>query len=258
MKKVIYSLVAAGALFNANAEPEVKGTPEQLSKYLNGVRSETSIKVSSKKSVKSDEAVLNFVIASSEDTLKEAIESNRKVLGKVSADLIKYGIGRDKVSSKAFSTLPGYSFYSKKPTSYTSKKTVSVKIESEDELIKVLSVLDEYDDQTRFLNMSFNFTNKEEIEQELLDENLKKAAVKKAVFEKALGVKLKVKTFVEGRTQNDFPKHLASQALEGYLSTGLRKSKSDGVQWQAADQNQSGFSEYVIERELQIIYHVED
>lgn len=258
MKKLLFSLVAAGTLLSVQAEPELKGKPEELQKYLNGVSADTRIRVSSKQTVKSDEAVISFVVSSSEDSLKEAIEENRNILAKVSAELLKSGIDRAKVSSKAFSTLPEYSFYSKKPTSYTTKKTVSVKIQSEDELIKVLGALNEYEDQTRFLNLTFNFTDKEKIEKELLSENLKKAAERKAVFEQALGVKLRVKTFIEGKTQNDFPVKLNQQALYGYMSSGTRAVKSDGVQWQAIDQNQKGFSEFVIERELEIVYLVED
>jgi len=258
MKKILFSLIAAGTLLTVQAEPEVKGTPEDLKKFLNGVSADTSIRVSSKQTVKSDEAVLSFVVTSSDDTLKEAIEDNRQILAKVTAEIIRSGIARANISSKAFSSLPGYSFYSKKPTSYTTKKTVSVKLQSEDELIKVLGALNTYDDQTRFLNMTFNFTDKEKVERELLNENLKKIANKKAVFEKALGVKLRVKTFHEGKTQNDFPQQLNQQALQGYLSSGLRNLKSDGIQWQASDQNQKGFSEFVIERELQIVYTVED
>lgn len=258
MKKLIVFLIAISAIYTVHAEPELKGTSKELSQFLNGVSAEVSIKVLSKKSVKSDEAVINFVVTSSEDTLKEAIEDNSEILNKVTMELIENGIGRGEISSKAFSSLPGYSFYSKKPTSFTTKKTVSVKVSSEDELIKVLSILDSFEEQTRFLKLTFNFNKQDEIVNHLLTENLKKAAEKKSIYEKSLGIKLRVKRFSEGLTRNNFPQHVAATALKGYLTSSLKTTKSDGIQWQTADQNQQGFSEYVVERELEVIYLVED
>lgn len=265
MKKLVLSLIACSTLFTLSAQPKIEGSPSELTQYLNGIPSEISIRVLSEKSVKSDEAVVHFVVSSTEDSLKEAIEENRKVLSRVTSELIDLGVAREKVSSKAFSSLPSYSFYSSKPTSFTTKKTVSVKVSSEDEFLKVLAVLEDFEDKTRFLKLSFNFNDKEGIEKELLLKNLKKVAEKKAIYEQALGIKLKVKKFTEGVTRNNFPQHVAATALKSYSkglkslgSSSFKTAKSDGLQWLAADQNQQGFSEYIIERELEVIYTVGD
>ena len=259
MKKILFVLFTVSSLMSVHAEPEIKGTAEELTKFINGVSSTTTVRVSSKKTVKSDKVLVHFVISSSEDSLKEAIDENVQILTRIKQQLNSIGINSKSISPKAFSTLPSYSFYSKKPTSYKAKKTVSVEVQSENDLVKVLGVLDNFKDETRFLRMTFEFSEREKIEKELLLKNFDKAAERKVIFEKGLGVKLRIKTFTEGKgimvaTQGN----QLQQGLNQKFTSGVRALSIDNNQWLASDQSQKGFAEFEIVRALEVVYLVED
>lgn len=258
MKKLFVPITIAALCLNAYAEPEIKGKPAEVARYLNGVPAQTEIAVLSEKTVTADKATVHFVLTGSEDTIREAIDEVSSLQKKITRKLGDKGVSENAISGKAYSTLPEYSFYSKKPTSYTVKKTVSVSISSEEELIKTLAVFEEFSDTTRFLRLTFDFTNEEKLEAELLEENLKKIAVKKAIYEKSLEVKLRVKTFHESPVGKTTPQINTLPTLKTYLGSSITKTGSDGVQWAAADQNQKGFSEFEFSRRLVVVYSVED
>ena len=258
MKRIFVPIAIAALSLNVNAEPEIKGKPEEVARYLNGVTAQTEISVVSERTVSADKATVHFVLSGNKDTIREAIDEVGSLQKKIAQKLQEKGIPAKSISGKAYSTLPEYSFYSKKPTAYTVKKTVSVEVASEEELIKTLAVFEGFSDTTRFLRLTFDFTNQEKLEAELLEENLKKVAVKKAIYEKSLGVKLRVKTFHESPVGKSTPQINALPTLKTYLGSSITKTGSDGVQWAEADQNQKGFSEFEFSRRLVVVYSVED
>jgi uncharacterized protein YggE len=261
MKKLTIYLLAFVFAFAAQAATEIKGTPAELTQYLNGIPKDVPLTVSSKKNIKADTALVHFVVYSTKDTLKEAMENNGLTLNKISASLVKMGFDQKAISARAYSSLPGYSFYSSKPTSYNAKKVITVKVKTEADLLKILGTLDNFKDSCRYMNLSFKYNNDEETAAELLTENLQKVANKKALFEKAFGVKLRVKAFREGTgssTSPHFEELINTQKMSYTSIPGKLTKSSHNLQWQQSDHQQKGFSETEVSKSLTVIYSVVD
>lgn len=254
MKAIIVGLSIALSM-NAAAEPEIKGKPSEMAEYLNSIPAKVDIKVKSEKTIKADEALVHFVISSKEDTLKEALEENKNILSTLKKKLKALGITGEAIGSKAYSTLPSYSFYSKKPTSYKASKQISLKVKSEAELIQVLSVM-ELHENCRFLNVEYKYSKIDETRQELLEENLQKAKKRKELYEKSLEVKLKVHSFVNNPvTQAGLYMKLDNV---GYTEKGKYNSAAIyNSQGREASDGSSGFAEYTISNSLRVLYLVQ-
>ena len=189
MKKIATIILLAIASTGAFANPELKGHPEELRKFLHPSDKIVSIYAESEEKAYSDKAIISLVITTEDKKLSVALSKNSKFRKNITKQLIDSGIDQDSIKSSKFSTSPEYGWFGKKPNSYKVVNRMAISITDENQLNEIAAVADSKE-EIELSDTSFEHTNKDETEDRVKEQALAKVMKQKEFYEKNLGIKL--------------------------------------------------------------------
>lgn len=185
------------AAFQLRAEPEVKGTPAELSTYLPGVPRTANITGESELKIPADRALISLKVVTENKSLQEALRANQDIRSRMLRTLGEQGVPADRIKPSRFSSTPKYGMFGEKAKSYRVENVVRITAGDEKEFRAVAGLVDGIA-EVRYDSIEFEHSNKDELKAKALAQAIDKATDKKRIYEEKLGVKLTPKGFTEG------------------------------------------------------------
>jgi len=198
MMRLILIAVFAAAIGTAHAEPELKGSPEELRQFLHPTENLVTLVGAHEESAYSDKAIFSLVITTEEQRLEDSLEANASLRTAISRSMIDAGIDPDEIHTSKFSTSPQFGWFGDKPKSFEVVNRMSVGI-SEEAHLQLLARLTDDNDEIVMADMAFEHTAEEEFRRRVRDAALDKALEQQKRYEERLGVKLVPINFSERR-----------------------------------------------------------
>ena len=159
MKPAILALLLLSAIKVA-AEPELKGSPAELTSYLSGLPKLVSITGESEVKVPADRAVVTLKISTESKALQESLRLNQEARGRVVAFLKESGFGTNQIQAARFSSTQKYGIFAEKAKSHRVDNFLKVTVRDEKEFQTVASAVDRWP-EVQFLGIDFEHSNKE-------------------------------------------------------------------------------------------------
>lgn len=199
MFKPLYGLVFVAAFSGMGvvAQPEIKGSPEELRQFLHPRDNTVSLTGQAEKTAYSDKAIIELMVTTESKTLSKSIEDNNAVRQTLVKALIAGGIAADEINNAKFSSSPQYGWFGSKPDSFEVNNRVSVGVTSEAHFLLV-SKLADAQKEINVVNTRFEHTKKDELKNEVRKMAMDKILEQKAFYEKSLNVKLVAIAFNDG------------------------------------------------------------
>ncbi len=253
MKKIV-SVCLLGFSGIAFAQTELKGSPDDLRKFLHPQEQIITLQDKAEKTAYSDKAIIHLVVTSEAKTLSESLTLNNDIRERASRDLIAKGISAKEIKNAKFTSTPQYGLFGKKPASYKVVNRISVNIYDEANLRSVAQVADNYD-EVDLAKTEFEHTQKAEFELKVKEDVLQKINNQKSYYEKSLGVELIPIGFRDTRIQQ-YPTAgaRAVDEVEEVVVTGMRASL--GGKYLESEEPDPSFDEIVYRAELSVDYKI--
>ena len=186
----------------AAGEPQLSGTLSELQQAIGTLPGVASIPGAGEVRSEADRAVLSLTLEVEKDTMKEAMETSRKIREEIATRLAGQGVSPDAVHWQRFSSSIKTGFFSSKAKSHTVMSTVKVTVGGEAQIETVAGLVDEYKDRLRVDGITFDHSRREELRREAVQKALANAEAARAVYEETLGVRL-VPRAVHGAEQTE-------------------------------------------------------
>jgi len=205
MKKFYAMMIAVMVCFtSAYAEPELKGSPDELTAYLSGIPDTVSITGTSELKVQADNAIVILIIKTESKSLVEALKTNQNICAQIRKELKKLGIDPLKIRSTKFASTPHEGYFSDKIKSYEVEKALKIVVEGEEEVQQVASLVDQYR-EIYYGGIQFENSKESEFKRKALSQACEAAVRKKTLFEEKLGITLVTKKFHGGSVTKQLP-----------------------------------------------------
>jgi len=176
------------------AAPELNGTANELASYINGVIKTVTISASESRVVVPNRAVVRLIVKNENSSLTRAMKDNTDIRDKIKAQYHMVGSESGSIRDSKFSMTPKFGLFEEKPKSYTVENLVTIEITSEQQLIKIASIIDR--DENLFHHSTIIEVSDKEGEYNLLLEKALENIKKKAdIYQKQLKVKLSPVSF---------------------------------------------------------------
>jgi len=251
---IVLAAILAASTTGA-AEPELKGSPGELTTYLAGLPKMVSVIGESELKVPADRAIVTLKIVTEQKLLQETLRLNQETRARVISLLKARAIPPERVQSSKFSSTIKTGVFSDRAKSYRVENLLKVKVQDEKEFQAVAQVVDTVA-EVQLQGIDFEQSDKEVFKTKALDAALDNAAARKRIFEEKLGVKLTPKTFtLLPQVQPARPYLTGSYPSETPASSGIGYSKR--VPADAAEEIGSPFGESTFSVRVSVEYLVE-
>lgn len=210
------------AAVTAWAEPELKGSPEELRQFLHPIEHTVTLTGQHEETAYTDKANVSLVIRTERDALAVAIAANAETRGQVTTRLLDAGVPAEAIRSSKFSTSPQFGWFGNRPRSFEVVNRMTVGITDEAHL-ELLATLIDANDEISLDGMTFEHTTKKQAEAAVRQAALDDAIAQKQKYESALGIELLPVNFSE---QPMYPQARsgAGARIEEIVVTGQRLS----------------------------------
>jgi len=219
MAKKLIPLVCAFAMTMAvGAQPELKGTAEQLSQYLQNVPRTVRLTGEAEVKVPADRVLISIKVVTENKSLQEASRVNQELRAKMLRALADKGVPAERIHASKFSSTPRYGMFGEKAKSYRVENVVKITAQDEKDFQTVAGLVDTTP-ELRYDSIEFEHSDKEGLKKQAITRALDKVTEKGRLYEGKLGVKLTPKGFTEGEVVPVSPQ-------EGRKMYGLANSYS--------------------------------
>ena len=253
MTRLISCLLFCCIPLSAFAQPELKGSPNELRHFLHPNDKIVTLSAEAEEKAYSDRAIISLVITSEDKQLSTSIANNSAIRESISQQLVSSGLNPDYIKSSKFSTSPQYGWFGKKPDSYKVVNRMAVTITDESQLKTIATVTDSKE-EVELSDIAFEHSQKDAFKSRVKQLALEKVMKQKAIYESSLGVKLTPVSFRDNRlwvkgTQG-------AQMLEEVVVTASKRNRSykdsaaDFTQSVAPRSVESSFDEIVYTAEI--------
>jgi uncharacterized protein YggE len=242
------------------AEPELRGSPTELTQYLKDIPKTVSVVGTAEVKVQADRAVVSLSVRTEDKLLATALRNNQKVRADVMAALEKHGIKTDQIKASQLSQTPKYGWLGDKPKSYIVENTIKVTVHNEKEFQAVATEIDTVS-EVRYLGVEFEQTDKMTYKTKALSQACDKATEKKQLLESKFGFKLVPQNMSEGVRVMPAPKAVGYVVSGSYgvakrtASSSVNSSESIGGE--GVDDGGATFGELVYTADVSVEYRVE-
>lgn len=195
-RAIMGSLLVLMLAVNVYGAPELKGTPEELTDYLQSLPEVVALTAEDTIDVEARHGTVSIGVVTEDSSLKKALQDNQILQKEIRKQLVAAGIAQEKIVGARFSSVPEYGLWGKKPKSYEVDNTLKVTVESEAELEAAAGVVDSYD-KVFYRGMELKHEDKDSIRQQLRNRILQKLLATKAQYEQEFGLRLMPKNFSE-------------------------------------------------------------
>ena len=253
MTRLISCLLFCCIPLSAFAQPELKGSPNELRHFLHPNEKIVTLSAEAEEKAYSDRAIISLVITSEDKQLSTSIANNSAIRESISQQLVSSGLNPDYIKSSKFSTSPQYGWFGKKPDSYKVVNRMAVTITDESQLKTIATVTDSKE-EVELSDITFEHSQKDAFKSRVKQLALEKVMKQKAIYESSLGVKLTPVSFRDNRlwvkgTQG-------AQMLEEVVVTASKRNRNykdsaaDFAQSVAPSSVESSFDEIVYTAEI--------
>lgn len=253
----IASIVLATLLpaLSVSAEPEIKGSPAELSNYLQNIPKTVTLTAEAEAKGQADRAVISLRVITENRQLTEALRANAEIRSQIASDLNRRGIEADRIKSARFSSTQKHSIFKEKARSHRVEHTVQVTVKDEKEFQATANLADSIS-EVHYVGVEPELSDKEALRRKAISLAIANAAEKKTLFEKALDVKLTPRGFSESVA----PKK-SDELRHGYgmpYQTSIPMSPPGGPVQQLVEEQQvaSDFGEFIYVARVNVDYAV--
>ena len=241
----------------ANAQPELKGSPEELRHFLHPSERIVSLHGQAQEKAYSDTAIISLVITTEDKLLSNSIANNSSLRAFISSELTSAGIDSESIKSSKFSTSPQFGWFGKKPDSYKVVNRMAITITDESQLKTIAKVADSKK-EIELSDTSFEHSKADEYKNRVKKLALEQAMKQKAFYESSLGVTLTPVGF--RNSQIRFRGTQGAEMLEEIVVTANKRSMSkiqDMAYSRPAPKQPPSFDEIEYEAEIYIDFKIE-
>lgn len=256
MKHCLFILLASVlvAVPVGAAEPELKGSPAELSAYLSTVPKMVRISGEGESKAVADRAIVSLKVSFEHKQLQDALRGNEEVRGRIAAYLKEQGLGPDRVQAARFASTQKPALFSEKAKSHRVESFLKVTVRDDKEFQAVSGSVDRFP-EVQFLGIDFEHSSVETLKLKATTAAIENAGVRRKIFEDQLRLKLVPCGFSESVAP--VPR-IASIELQGGSPSSSFKSpyapsRGDAASGEAA----SVFGELVYRAQVSIEYSVE-
>jgi len=256
MSRLISSLLFCILPFGALAEPELKGSPDELRQFLHPSENIVTLSAEAEEKAYSDRAIISLVVTSLDVQLSASISNNIALRESISQQLVSAGINPKHIKSSTFSTSPQYGWFGKKPDSYKVVNRMAVTITEESQLKTIAGIADSKE-EIELSNIAFEHSKKDAYKTKVKKLALEKVMEQKALYESSLGVTLTPVSFRDNRLWIQGSQ--GAQMLEEVVVTASKRSHSynepaDFAQSMVAKSVEPSFDEIVYTAEIFVVF----
>jgi len=205
MKQIIALITV---LFLSNpmlfAEPELTGSPQELTGYLKDIPQTVRITGKAEKKIPADRAIIHINVKTESRSMADALAANRALRGEITTALLAAGIPTNHIQAAQFSSTPQSGFFSDKIRKYTVENRMKITATNENEFRAVSKLIDAQDEIT-YGHTEFELSTKKETERLVLAEACRDAVAKKSLYETELSVALTPVKFYDGNVSSRQP-----------------------------------------------------
>ena len=200
-KKIVTLLLLLPCLYihPLLAQPELKGSPEELRSFLYPRDNMVTIQAEAEEKAYANKAVISLMMTTEDKQLSQAIAANQALRGMVIQSLLQAGIDPKNIKNAKFSSTPEYFWFGQKPSSHKVMNRVVVSVVQEKHLQDVAVVADQYKDVT-LADTTFEHVQKDQYQQKVREQALAKIMEQKAFYEQSLGIQLTAVDIITSRT----------------------------------------------------------
>lgn len=170
-------------------EPELKGSPDELQRYLLGERSAIFISGSGEEKVQADTTIVTLAVKTKENKLQAALDKNIRIRKDAGSRMVAGGIPEQQIETAKYSSVPSYGWLGDKPTAYEISNEIKITIDKESQLQLIAGIADSVN-EVYFLRTELKQTKKHEGKAKALEKSLHEVNSKKQLYEKSLGMSL--------------------------------------------------------------------
>jgi uncharacterized protein YggE len=264
---LLLSIVTISLTLTARAEPELKGTPSELSHYLQNVpirETPKSISIGGEAELRvpADQAIVTLKVTTENKSLHEGLRLNQEVRTKLIAYLKSHNMPAERVHASKFSSTPRFGLFGEKAKSYKVENLVRITVEDEHEFQLTASAVDQFT-EVQFVAADCEVKDKESMKAKAVAQACDNANKRKTMIEEKLGVSLKAAGFSSGpvlQTMNSenrrYPSgsYYGGGSFGGYGSIQAIPAKGEAPD---AGEDVSSFGELIYRVGVTIEYKVE-
>ena len=186
---VLLSLCCVVCALPAFAEPQLTGTPAELTEYLAGRPTLVKLVGTGEVRVQADEALVTIAVENEDRSLKTSLEANQKARADIIRALGQVGIGEDRITASRFSSTPKEGKLLSRSETYETRSVIRITVQSEGELQAIGTLVDERKDVT-LESIDYQHSDEAALRDRALREACEDTMRKRKVYEEALGIKL--------------------------------------------------------------------
>lgn len=239
---------------NVFAQPELKGSPEELRQFLHPQPNVTSLHAEGEEKAYTNQAIVSLTFTTEDKLLSRSLSVNSDLRNQVTQQLITAGINAKDIKSAKFSSSPEYGWFGKNPDSYKVVNRMSITITEEKHLQELAKIADAHK-EIQLTETKFKNTNEDKDKSKAKSNALAKIMQQKEIYETSLNVKLTATNFSEGQIYTS----PSSRQLEEVIATNVRKSYSADEKLQSAVQQEpaASFDEVIYKANIYVNFIVE-
>jgi uncharacterized protein YggE len=196
---LLISIATISLSLSARAEPELKGTPSELSRYLENVPiretpKTVSIAGEAEVRVPADQAVVTLKVTTENKSLHDALRLNQEVRNKLIAYLKSNNMPTERVHASKFSSTPRFGLFGDKAKSYKVENLVRITVEDEHEFQLAASTVASFA-EVQFVGAEFELKDKEAVKAKAVAQACENANQRRSLMEEKFGLSLKATGF---------------------------------------------------------------
>ncbi len=177
-----------------SAEPELKGSPAELTTYLANLPKAAVITAEGEAKAQADKATITLRVVTDGRGLQPAIKANQEARSRLVSILKERGVPEDRIQSSRFSSTPKQGLFSDKARSYRVENQLKVTVLDDKEFQAVALAADAIP-EIHYAGIEFDPSDKEGLKGKAISQACERALNEKKVYEEKLGVKLVLKRF---------------------------------------------------------------
>src|SRR5580765_7342048 len=147
---------------NAIADPEIKGTPNELTAYLRSIPRTVAVSGEAEVRVPAHRAVVTLRVTTEHRALQEALRYNLELRGKITEVLKRQGIAADRIQSSRFSSTPKFGLFGDKAKSYRVENLMRVSVQDDREFQVLAGAVDTWP-EVQYGGVEFEYADREEM-----------------------------------------------------------------------------------------------
>ncbi len=254
MRRLLWLMCLWALPLSAVAEPELRGSPDELRAFLEPKEQIVRLDGSAEKKGYTDRAIVSLLVTTEEKLLSGAIEANRDMQERVAAAFVAAGIPAEAIQRARFSSSPQQGWFGRE--SYTVVNRLAVRITETGHLLDIAKVADAHE-EVELSELTFEHTGEDAFRAQVRAEALDDIMEQKAFYERHFGVTLTPVNWSDGdivETRRSLSRIIQMRQVssEGSPSAFMMEDRSSEPAGAP-----TSFDEILYHARLQVIFRIE-